>query len=118
MPNDLKDLIQFLQSNNFKAEYKNCNSQMDLSETAFFDAENFTPEAKELLKERNQFNKEQNEELKEMSGKKSLGIETTKQTINIEFKLKRKVTLLNVFQLNDIKCRSLHFPKVLFYIEL
>ena len=57
MPQNLQDLIQFLQSNNFKAECPNCNGKMDLSETALFDAENFTPEAKELLKERNELKK-------------------------------------------------------------
>lgn len=54
MPKDVQNLIQFLQSNNFKAECRNCNGKMDLSETALFDAENFTPEATELLEERNE----------------------------------------------------------------
>ncbi len=77
MPKDLQDHIQFLQSNNFKAEYPNCNGKMDLPETALLDAEHFTPEAKELLKERKQFNKERQEEFKGKSGKTSQKIEIT-----------------------------------------
>jgi hypothetical protein len=40
MPQNLQDLIQFLQSNNFKAECPNCDGKFDLSDTAMFDAEN------------------------------------------------------------------------------
>lgn len=69
MSKDLQDLIQFLQSNNFKDTCPNCNRKMDLTETAFFDPENFTQEAKELLKIRKQFNKECQEELKGRLGK-------------------------------------------------
>ena len=57
MPQNLQHFIQFLQSNNFKAERPNCYRRMNLSETALFDAENFTPEAKELLKERSELTK-------------------------------------------------------------
>ena len=57
MLQNLQDLIQFVQSNNFKAECPTCNGKMELIETALFDAENFTPEAKELLKERNKLKK-------------------------------------------------------------
>ncbi len=31
MPTELQDLIQFLQSNNFKAECPNCNGKMELA---------------------------------------------------------------------------------------
>ena len=62
MPKDLQNPIQFLQSNNFKTECPNCSGKMDLSETAFIDAENFTPESQGLLKERNQFNRERTPE--------------------------------------------------------
>ncbi len=39
MPKNLQDLIQFLQSNNFKAECPNYNGKMDLSDPALFDGE-------------------------------------------------------------------------------
>ena len=57
MPKDLQNPIQFLQSNNFKTECPNCSGKMDLSETVLFYAENFTQEAKELLKDRNELKK-------------------------------------------------------------
>jgi hypothetical protein len=65
MPKDLEPFIQLLQSKNFKAEYPTYNGMIDLSETAFFDAEHFTPEAIELLKEKKEFNKERKLELKQ-----------------------------------------------------
>jgi len=110
MPKDLQDLIQFLQSNNFKAESPNCNGKMDLSETALFDAENFTPEAKELLKELKLFNKERKEELKGRSGKMSQKIETTTQSVNIGFILKRLAPALKMFRFDKNDCRSLFDP--------
>ena len=88
MPTELQDLIQFLQSNNFKAECPFCNGKMDLSETALFDAENFTPEAKDLLKERKQF-------------------ETTTQSVNIGFILERLAPALKGFRFDKNDCRSL-----------
>ena len=110
MPQNLQDLIQFLQSNNFKAECPNCNGKMDLSETALFDAGNFTPEAKDLLKERKQFNKERKEELKGRSGKMSQKIETTTQSVNIGFILERLAPALKGFRFDKNDCRSLFDP--------
>lgn len=65
MPNDLQDLIQFLLSNNFKAECPNCNGKIVLLETDFFDAEKFILEAKKFLKERKKFNEKYKEDFKE-----------------------------------------------------
>lgn len=118
MPTELQDLIQFLQSNNFKAECSNCNGKMDLSETALFDAENFTPEAKDLLKERKQFNKERKEELKGRSGKMSQKIETTTQSVNIGFILERLAPALKGFRFEKNDCRSLFAPIHYNFVEV
>jgi predicted Holliday junction resolvase-like endonuclease len=110
MPKDLQDLIQILQFNNFKAECPDCNGKMDLSETALFNGENFTPEAKELLKERKLFHKERKVELKGRSGKMSQKIETTTQSVNIGFILERLAPALKGFRFDKNDCRSLFDP--------
>ena len=110
MPNDLQDLIQFLLSSNFKAECSNCNGNMDLSETALFDAENFTPEAKEILKERKQFNKDRKEELKGRSGKMSQRIEIITQTVNIGLIHEWLAPALKGFRFDKNDYRSLFNP--------
>jgi predicted Holliday junction resolvase-like endonuclease len=107
MPQNLQDLIQFLQSNNFKAECPNCNGKMDLSKTSLFDAENFTPEAMDLLKEKKDFNKERKLELKERAQKKLEKIETTTQCVNIGVILDRLAPSLQGFRFDKNDCRSL-----------
>ena len=94
MPQNLQDLIQFLQTNNFKAECPNCNGKMDLSKTPLFDAEHFTPEAMELLNEMKDFDKQRKLELKVRAQKKSQKIETTTQSINRGFILERSASFL------------------------
>lgn len=86
MPKDLQDLIQLLQSNNFKAECPNCNGNTDLSEIALFDAENFTLEAKGMLNAKNDFKKEPKLVLNNSEVKKLQIIETTNRSVNIGFK--------------------------------
>lgn len=110
MSTQLQDLIVFLQSNNFKAECPNCSGKMDLSETALFDAAHFTPEAKELLKDRKQVNRERMDELKGRSGKMSQKIETTTQSVNIGFILERLAPTLKGFRFDKNDCRSLFDP--------
>jgi hypothetical protein len=51
MSKDLQDIKQFLQSNNFKPGYPNCNGNMDLSEKALFDEKRFTTKAKKYVME-------------------------------------------------------------------
>jgi len=110
MPNELQDLITFLKSNHFKAECPHCNEKMDLSKTPLFDAEHFTPEAKELLKDRKDANRERKEELKARSGKTSQRIENTTQSVNIGFILERLAPALKGFRFDKNDCRSLFDP--------
>lgn len=58
MSQNLQDLIQILQSNNFKAECPNCNGKMDLSEADLFDAEFFKFEGTSLINAKYDFRKE------------------------------------------------------------
>ena len=46
MPKDLQNQITFLKTNGFQAECPQCGGKMDLSKTALFDADNFTPDAR------------------------------------------------------------------------
>lgn len=106
MNKGLQDHIQFIQSNNFKAEYTNYDKKKELSKTALFDAENFIPKTKELLKQRKHFNKERQEELKGRSGKMSQKIETTTLSVNIGFILERYYSTLKDFRFDKNDCRS------------
>lgn len=110
MANEIQDLITFLKSNQFKAECPHCSEKMDLSKTPLFDANNFTPEAKQLLKEKKEENKERKEELKARSGKTSQRIETTTQSVNIGFILERLAPALKGFRFDKNDCRSLFDP--------
>jgi predicted Holliday junction resolvase-like endonuclease len=83
---------------------------MDLSKTPLFDAEHFTPEAMELLKEKKDFNKERKLELKDRAQKKSQKIETTTQSVNIWFILERLAPSLQWFRFDKNDCRSLFDP--------
>ena len=85
MPKNRQELIKFLKTNGFRAEFPHRNGKMDLSKTPLFDAEHFTPEAMELLKEKKDLKKERKMELKERAQKKSQKIETTTQSVNIVF---------------------------------
>jgi predicted Holliday junction resolvase-like endonuclease len=110
MPQNLQDLIQFLQFNNFKAECPNCNGKMDLSKTPLFDAEHFMPEVMELLKEKKDFYKESKLELKDRAQQKSQKIEVTTQSVNIGFILGRLAPSLQGFRIAKNDCRTLFDP--------
>ena len=56
MPQNIQEFIKFLKTNGFHAECPQCSGKMDLSKTPLFDAEHFTPEAMELLKEKKAYN--------------------------------------------------------------
>ena len=107
MPQNLQDLITFLKNNGFRAECPQCSGKMDLSKTPLFDAEHFTPEAMELLKEKKDFNKERKLELKDRSQKKSQKIETTTQSVNIGFILERLAPSLQGFRFDKNDCKAM-----------
>jgi hypothetical protein len=110
MPNDVQDLISFLKTNKFKAECPSCGGKMDLDKTPLFDADNFTPEAKELLKEIKENIKLRMLELKERTNRTTQRVETTTQSVNIGFILERLAPALNGFRFDKNDCRSLFDP--------
>ena len=110
MSQNIRELIKLLKSNGFRAECPQCSGKMDLCKTPLFDAAHFTPEAKELLKEKTDFNKERKQELKDRAQKKSQKIETTTQSVNIGFILERLAPSLQGFRLDKNDCRSLFDP--------
>ena len=107
MPQNIQELIKFLKNNGFRAESPQCSGKMDLSKTPLFDAENFTHEATELLKEKKDFNKERKLELKDCAQKKSQKIETTTKSVNIRFILEQLAPYLQRFRFDKNDCRSL-----------
>ena len=110
MPTETQDLISFLKTNKFKAECPSCQGKMDLAKTPLFDADHFTPEAKELLKEIKDGIKERKLELKERTGKTTQRIENTTQSVNIGFILERLAPALKGFRFDKNDCRSLFDP--------
>lgn len=89
MPQNIQELIKFLKTNGFRSECPQFSGKMDLSKTPLFDAEHFTPEATELLKEKKDFNKKHKLVLKDCAEKKSQKVETTTQNVTIGFILER-----------------------------
>ncbi|MEY4572660.1 MAG: hypothetical protein RLZ10_1908 [Bacteroidota bacterium] len=110
MPRKIQELITFLRINGFRAECPQCSGKMGLSKTPLFDTEHFTPEAKELLKEKKDFNKERKLELKNRAQKKSQKIETATQSVNIGFILELLAPSLQGFRFDKNDCRSLFDP--------
>ena len=102
MPTETQDLINFLKNNKFKAECPSCRGKMDLAKTPLFDADHFTPEAKELLNEIKDGIKERKLELKERTGKTTQRIENTTQSVNIGFILERLAPALKGFRFDKM----------------
>ena len=83
MPQNLQEFITFLKTNGFRAECPQYSGKIDISKAPFFIAEYFTPEAKELLKQRKDLSKERKLELNNRAHKFHLII----KYINRECKL-------------------------------
>lgn len=110
MSKNRQELIKFLKTNGLRADCPQCNGKMDLSKTTLFNAEHFTPEAKELLKQKKDFNKERKLELKNHAQKKSKKIETNTRSVKIGFILERLAPSLQSFRFDKNDCRSLVYP--------
>jgi predicted Holliday junction resolvase-like endonuclease len=117
MPQNIQELIAFLKTNGCRAECPQCSGKMDLSQKLLFDAARFTPEAKELLKERKNYSKERKLGFKDRAQKKPEKIETTTQIVNIGFILERLAPSLQGFRFDKIDCRSLFEPIVYVIFE-
>lgn len=110
MANEIEQIIEFLKRNNFKAECSSCGESFSLKESPMFSTEQFTPEAKELLKEKQEFLKERKKELLLRTSKATQKVETTTQSVNIGFILERLAPALGKFPFDKNDCRSLFDP--------
>lgn len=105
-----KELIEFLQTNNFKADCSQCGTAFKLSDTVLFPIDEFTPEAKEKMNEIKEELKARKLTLQQLTAKKRQKIETTTQSVNIGFMLERLAPVLEQFRFNKNDCRSLFDP--------
>lgn len=110
MSKEIQQIIQFLQKNNFKAECANCGDSFSLKDSPLFSPDEFTLEAKELLKEKKEFLKERKLEISERTATTTQRLETTTQSVNIGFILERLAPVLKEFRFDKNDCRSLFDP--------
>jgi predicted Holliday junction resolvase-like endonuclease len=105
-----KELIAFLQNNNFKADCSQCGNVFRLKDAVFFPIDEFTSEAKEKMIEIKEALKERKATLQQMTAKKKQKIENTTQSVNMGFMLERLAPVLEEFRFNKNDCRSLFDP--------
>lgn len=105
-----KDLITFLQKNNFKADCASCGSPFQLKDAVLFPIDEFTSEAKDKMNEMKSALKERKIYLKQLTASKKLKIENTTQSVNMGFILERLAPVLEQFRFNKNDCRSLFDP--------
>ncbi|MEI7580025.1 MAG: Holliday junction resolvase-like protein [bacterium] len=105
-----RELIEFLQQNNFKADCAQCGSAFFIKDAPLFPIDEFTPEAKELFTELKVALKERKAELKQRTLKTKQKVETTTKSVNIGFILERLAPVLESFPFERNDCRSLFDP--------
>lgn len=110
MSKEIQQIIQFLQKNNFKAECANCGDSFSLKDSPLFSPDEFTPEAKALLKEKKEFLKARKLEISQRTAATTQRLETTTQSVNIGFILERLAPVLKEFRFDKNDCRSLFDP--------
>ena len=110
MSKEIQQIVQFLQKNNFKAECANCGDSFSLKDSPLFSPDEFTPEAKALLKEKKEFLKERKLEISQRTATTTQRLETTTQSVNIGFILERLAPVLKEFRFDKNDCRSLFDP--------
>ena len=110
MSKEIQQIIQFLQKNNFKAECANCGESFSLKDSPLVAPDEFTPEAKALLKEKKEFLKERKLEISQRTATTTQRLETTTQSVNIGFILERLAPVLKEFRFDKNDCRSLFDP--------
>ena len=110
MSKEIQQIIQFLQKNNFKAECANCGDSFSLKDSLLFSPDEFTSQAKELLKEKKEFLKARKLEISQRTATTTQRLETTTQSVNIGFILERLAPVLKEFRFDKNDCRSLFDP--------
>lgn len=105
-----RQLIEFLQQNNFKADCSQCSTPFLLKDTILFPIDEITPKAKELIAEIKEGLKQRKVNLKELTAKTKQKVLTTTKSVNIGFILERLAPVLENFPFDKNDCRSLFDP--------
>lgn len=107
---EIKNLIAFLQKNNFVAECSKCNEPLKLKELDLFALDEFTPEAEELYKQLKADIAERRADLKELEKKGPERSENTTKHVNLGFIFERIAPTLPNFPFDKNDCRSMFDP--------
>jgi len=105
-----KELIEFLQKNDFKAICPSCDEGFKLKEATLFSLDEFAPNALDKLKEIKQMLKDRRAELKALTKNKRARVEVTTTSVNVGFILERLAPALQDFRFEKNDCRSLFDP--------
>jgi predicted Holliday junction resolvase-like endonuclease len=105
-----KELIQFLQKNEFRAVCSECGDTFPLNKATLFALDEYTPEAKEKLLEMKEMIKERRAQLKALTAQKRKRVATTTESVNMGFILERLAPALEQFRFEKNDCRSLFDP--------
>lgn len=106
---EIKNLIGFLQKNNFYAECT-CGDSFKLKDANLFALDEFTPEAEELYKEMKMAITERRAELKKLETKAPERSENTSKSVNLGFIFERIAPTLPSFPFDKNDCRSMFDP--------
>ncbi len=107
--NQIKNLIGFLQKNNFYAECP-CGDSFKLKDANLFALDEFSPEAEEIFKAMKLEIAERRAELKELEKKGPERSENTSKHVNLGFIFERIAPTLPSFPFDKNDCRSMFDP--------
>ena len=106
---EIKNLIGFLEKNNFYAECP-CGDSFKLKEANLFALDEFNPEAEQLYKEMKLAIAERRAELKQLEKKGPERSENTSKSVNLGFIFERITPTLPDFPFDKNDCRSMFDP--------
>ena len=106
---EIKNLIGFLQKNNFYAECT-CGDSFKLKDANLFALDEFSPEAEELYKEMKLAIAERRADLKKLETKAAERSENTSKSVNLGFIFERIAPTLPDFPFDKNDCRSMFDP--------
>jgi predicted Holliday junction resolvase-like endonuclease len=106
---EIKNLIGFLEKNNFYAEC-HCGDSFKLKEANLFTLDEFNPEAEELYKEMKLAIAKRRTQLKTLEKKGPERSENTSKSVNLGFIFERIAPTLPDFPFDKNDCRSMFDP--------
>ena len=107
---EIKQLIDFLQENNFMAECSKCGESIKLKDANLFAMEEFSPEAEEIYLRLKEEIAERRADLKKQAKKGPERSENTTKHVNLGFIFERIAPTLPGFPFDKNDCRSLFDP--------